>query len=93
MISKLSKPHRNYQKLKSVSDIETSDNDNMKTEEKVELKKNKASDSDVIAFWWTAVQPNFRIRRGAVDEVRLKKDFRYLEFIMYEDVLRDYNMI
>ena len=89
-MSRLSKPRGKYQRLKSDSNIERSDN---YEQSKIDTQKNKASHSDAIAFWRKAVQPTFRIRRGGVDEVRLKKEFRYLEIIMYEDVLSDYSLI
>ena len=90
MVSRMSKPRGKYQRLKSESDIERSDN---YESSKIDTQKTKASHPDVIAFWRKAVQPTFRIRRGGVDEARLKREFRYLEIIMYEDVLSDYNLI
>ena len=92
-MSKLCRSHRGYLRLHTEYDFQSSDDCIMTTSTKIDTQKNKASHADVVVFWQNAVQPTFRSRRGGVDEIQLRKDFMHLEMIIYEEGMREYNLI
>ena len=93
IISKLCRRRGGYNKLCAEYDFESSDSCIMTTSTTIDSQRNKASHADVVAFWQNAVQPTFRSRRGGIDEIQLKKDFMYLEMMIYEEGMREYNLI
>ena len=92
-MTRFSRSNKGYQKLREELDSDTSDSCTVTALKKIETQKSEASHDDAITFWRNAVQPSFRSRRSGVDEEQLKKDFGDLEMLIYEKVLREYNLI
>ena len=93
LMSILSRRQNGYQKLSVEYNLEQSSSCIMTSSTKIATQKNEASHADVVTFWTNAIQPTFRSRRGGVEEAQLKKDFKYLERVIYEEVLEQYFLL